>query len=513
MADIKSAQQLLKDVPKNDALKALAEITDWIESVRDDAHFNLDQRLEILSFLDESARPHMRKLVYDYFSTLALSQFQENRTWMALNEFFAQIEQAYFRVLTGYCKGDKGSSAIKSSLPLVSARGIHAVMGRLKFAVARYTQVDQETWQHLAEYYAHAETQNYLNEPILLYPGLAPTTSTRNEFVGLLMWYAAGAGTFSPQNMHLAERLAAHFCRRFKVETYLASDSLFYFDLSHPSHLTRVMPETTPLAGMRFLSAGDVAPQIDTLLKVLVKNIVPDEINFGGVYQASSVRDVARHLATYWAAPMPMRRNVRRPIKVDMNVAHGFANVVRLADPAAGDKTGMLPAYPIGGADNVSAGMTWAVEDISATGFRCVLQTKNAEGVKIGSLIGIRPENVGHKGVGIVRRLSRDNQNNLHVGVEMLGKQVENVVLRAQGRSLMGAGQTALWLIKPDDHTGEVCLLMNPDTFSINTSLHTQFDEKNYLLIPLALLEKGVDYDLARYRKVEEDINWAAESY
>ena len=54
---------------------------------------------------------------------------------------------------------------------------------------------------------------------------------------------------------------------------------------------------------------------------------------------------------------------------------------------------------------------------------------------------------------------------------------------------------------------------MNPDTFSMNASLNTLFDGKRYLLIPLALLEKGADYDLARYRKVEEDVNSVAESY
>ena len=497
MADLKSAQQLLKDVPRNDALKALMEITDWIESVSDNADFNLDQRLDVLSLLDESARPHMRKLVFDYFSTLTLSQFQENRAWMALNEFFTQIEQAYFKVLAGYCKGDKGGSTIKSSLPLVTARGIYAVMGRLKFAAARYAQVDPAIWQHLAEFYYHAEAQQYLHESVRLYSGAAQTTSVRDRFVSLLMWYAPGSSTFSPQNMHIAERLATHFCRHFRVETQLVSDSLFCFDLKQPAQLMRVMPETAALPSVRFLSAGDVVPHIEALLKTLEKNIVPDEINLGGVYAASAVRDVARHLAIYWSAPPPMRRNVRRPIKVNMNVAHGFANVVEHALTEQGN----------------TASMTWAVEDISATGFRCVLPAKGADGVKIGSLIGIRPENVGHRGAGIVRRLGRDGQNNLHVGVEILGKRVENVLLRAHGRTAVGGGQAALWLVKPEDESGEICLLMNPDTFSMNVSLNTQFEGKRYLLIPLSLLEKGVDYDLARYRKVEEDADTAGEAY
>ena len=168
MADLKSAQELLKDLPRSDAIKALTEITDWIESVREYADFNLDQRFDVLNLLDETARPYMRKLVYEYFSTLSMPKFQENRTWMVLNEFFTQIEQAYFKILIGYRNGEKGNSAVKPLLPMITARGIYAVMGRLKFAAARYAQAEQILWDHLAEFYSHAESQQYLNESVQL---------------------------------------------------------------------------------------------------------------------------------------------------------------------------------------------------------------------------------------------------------------------------------------------------------------------------------------------------------
>ena len=47
---------------------------------------------------------------------------------------------------------------------------------------------------------------------------------------------------------------------------------------------------------------------------------------------------------------------------------------------------------------------------------------------------------------------------------------------------------------------------MSPGAFSDSRSLHVKLDGRSYLLMPLALLEKGEDYDLARYRKIEEDI-------
>lgn len=501
MADLKSAQKLLQDVPRNDALKALQEITDWIESVRDNAHFHVDQLLDVLSLLDEAARPHMRKLMHEYFSAQAQSKFQENRTWMVLNAFFTQNELTYFKVLTAYRNGDKGSSAVKSSLALIAARGIYAAMGRLKITAARYEQVDVAVWEHMLEFYSHAEVHQYLNQPVKLYATQTQETSVRNIFASVLMWYASGSTTLRPLHMHLAERLAAHFCRRFMVDAQITSNSLICFNLALPGLPLRVTADTKPHPGMRFIGVGDVRPQLEALLKQLEKNIVPQDINFGGVYDADVLKVATRHLLSYWGAPPPMRRQARRQVKLNMSVALGFDRIL--------EQGAIDPGFDYQFASTNDSGFisTWEVEDISATGFRCVLPAKNAEGVRIGSLVGIKPENVGHNGVGIVRRLSRDGQNILHVGVEILSKQVEKILLRAHGSSMSGGEQTAIWVRKPGDEVGEVFLLMNPHAFSMSRSLNTQFEGKGCLLIPLALQERGGDYDLARYRKVEEDSN------
>ena len=84
MADIKSAQALLEDLPKSDALKALQELTTWVEPVREQAEFRLDHQLVVLRLIDETTRPFERKLMREYFASNTLPAFQENRLWMAL---------------------------------------------------------------------------------------------------------------------------------------------------------------------------------------------------------------------------------------------------------------------------------------------------------------------------------------------------------------------------------------------------------------------------------------------
>ena len=46
---------------------------------------------------------------------------------------------------------------------------------------------------------------------------------------------------------------------------------------------------------------------------------------------------------------------------------------------------------------------------------------------------------------------------------------------------------------------------MSSDTFFGDHGLHVKVADKNYLLMPLKLVERGADYDLVRFRKVEED--------
>lgn len=497
MADPKSAQQLLDELPKNDALKTLQELTTWIESVREDEKFRLDNRFEALRLLDETARLFERKLARELYASATLSRFQENRLWTALNDFYTQVSQAYGAVLASCRNGDKGSAALRLLQPLIAARAIHALRGRLKCAAMRYAQAEPELWGLLAAAYSSAELENYLDEPIALYPASGANSSVRCEFTSVLLWWVSGTGTLKQQQMHLAERVIAHMCRNYTVQAQLHVGTLLTFDIVQPRPPVRFTGDATVHPSLRFVGLGQVQAQLDAINKTLDKGIVPEDINLGGTYEAEVVQQVTRHLAAVWSMPPPMRRTARRRISVNLDVAGGFASMVEQTDVGL----------------NFSGTESWEVEEISANGFRCVLPPAKADAVKIGLLVGIKPEKVERWGAGIVRRLGRDGENNLHVGVETLSNQLQGVALRESNRAGADDDQLALWLVRGEDDAGEAFLLMKPDTFSINRSLHMHVSGRQYLLMPLALVEKGEDYDFARYRKIEQDTSSEEEAY
>ena len=492
MADIKSAQALLNGLPKNDAYKSLMELSEWIESVAGNTDFKPDHQFAVLRLLDETAQPYARKLARDYFTPQELNKFQENRLWLVLDNFYRHTARAYCAVFNRYCGGDKGAGAIKAQLPLLAARAVYAMTGQLKYICAHYGPADNMVWGNLAQLYKHAEQQQYLNTPLALYSGVAGDTTVKGELGRLLGWYGCGVNTLKPLYMHLTERIAGQYCSDIKIGAQQDANSRFGFDLDRPAAPIQYKTDAAVQPSMRFVGMAEMQPKLAALIKTLEKGTVPESLNLGGPYDAEPVREAAQYLLNYLTAP-PSRRSARRGIKVDLNVVNGFARMIERTDITL-NFSAEQPAH-------------WGVEDISASGFRTVLPAQGTDGIRIGSLLGVQPDGVPHWGAAVVRRLMRDDANRLHVGAEMLANQITGVALsQSGGGGGFEDGQPALWLIaKTGESSGKAQLLMKAGAFSAHRSWQTRLNGKSYLLIPGSLQEKGLDYDLANFRIIEQE--------
>jgi hypothetical protein len=492
LADIKSAQALLENLPKNDAYKSLMELTDLIESVSEHTDFKLDHQFAVLRLLDEAAQPYARKLSREYFTPFEVNKFQENRLWLVLGNFSRQTANAHYTVFNRYCNAEKGSNTIKAQVPLLAARAVHAMIWQLKYICAHYGPVDSAIWANLTQLFKHAEQLQYLDAPVSLYPGMPGNTSVKCEVGRLLVWYDRGLLALSPLYMHLTERIVAYYCSTIGIHAQMGGQIRLSFDLNRPAEPARINMGATTHPAMRFISMPTMQARLEDLMKVLKKNIVPDDLNLGGSYEAAVVKVAVQYLLDYLIAP-PVRRNPRHTANVTLNVINGFDKVVERSNAGLQFNKGN-PAR-------------WLTDEISVGGFSSALPT-GSDSIGIGSLLGIQPEGVSHWGVAVVRRLLRDDANQLHAGAEILANHVAGVFLNQNG-SEPGDGQAALWLhAKHDELSGEAqLLLMKADTFSTNSSLKIQMDGKNYLLIPSGLQEKGLDYDLAKFKLIVQEVD------
>ena len=497
LANLKAAQKLLDDLPKVDSVSVLHEIGQWIEALFDPANeFKLDHQYAVLRILDEAAHPHLRKIIQGYFSAVPPSAFQENRLWGVMNEFLTYRELGYLDLIIGLKNGEKGGSSIKASIPLIIARGINAVCGRMECDAVKYHQADSQLWARLAVFYSFAESEGCLDEQLSLYAGPGANITVNRLFASTLVWYTSSAGTFKPLEFHIAKRLIAYLNSSFSVSSDYQPGSMLAFDITKPSSPVRIKEAGAMYPpGVRLVGIGASLSQLEGLTKTLEKNMVPEELNMGVAYNPEQVGEVIRRIMSYFKITFPLRRPARRKIKMNISVLSGFFNMVEqtnvdlnLNDPVS---------------DSLEVG------DISSNGISYVLPSGKTSNVQIGTLVGIQADRALHWGVGIVRRLQRDVNNNLYVGVQVLSNKVSSVMLQADDSA---AKYPALFLERPEDESGESWILMKPDTFSINQSPSMLQGDQSFLMLPLGLEEKGDDFDVARYRKMEHDTS-AEETY
>lgn len=510
LANLKSARKLLDNLPKDDASKLLLEISHWAEAATEPANeFKLSHQHALLRLLDETAHPYLAKVISEYFSVQPLNAFHSNRLWKALDEYCTRIGNAYLSVLRNFRDGIKKSTAIKPDVPLITARAMLAVAGRLKCAAWRYAAVEPQLWSNLAELYALAETQQYLEEPLSLYEDSTAKVSVQGVFAAALMWQACANGPLGPLQTHIAERLVMQLSEYFSIHGQYVPSSLLAFDLRRSNPPRRLDGEATVHSALRFIGVSEVPRHLNGLVRSLengsvpgsaIKNSGKPKINPGEAeiikeYGTAIVLEVARYLARCISATPPLRRNPRRRMSISIAVANGLSKLDELAG------TGSKSIFEIG--------ERWQTEDISANGFLCILPAGRVSKLKIGELIGLQPEKVERWGAGIVRRLGRDAQNNLLIGVEMLSNQVIGVTLHEDHEQRIAhvGEQRALYLNKFGDENEEAWLLMRPNTFSSKRSVKMTLGDRHYLLMPLELLRRGEDYDLARYRKMAPDIH------
>ena len=94
MADAKQAREIINELP-SDALKALDEITQLLESLRETRAYKVDRLYENIDLLDGAAKNHQRKIAQDYFATARQQKFQENRLWTLSYMFWKALSDAY----------------------------------------------------------------------------------------------------------------------------------------------------------------------------------------------------------------------------------------------------------------------------------------------------------------------------------------------------------------------------------------------------------------------------------
>jgi hypothetical protein len=148
---------------------------------------------------------------------------------------------------------------------------------------------------------------------------------------------------------------------------------------------------------------------------------------------------------------------------------------------------------------------SWVMENISECGFGAVIPEVAGDWVKVGTLLGLRPEGGKQWSVGVVRRLTRTPQLKVYVGIQTLVHEPVSVRLRPVGFKVsvwekvaeveVHEFVTAMLVPKSGNCLEETCLLLEPGSFQANRNYEmVAHGEKSRVRLTM-LLEQGDDFE------------------
>lgn len=486
MATIKEARDILEAVPANDPHKALEELAHWHESVRAAEGFKPEYRAQLVQMIDDGAQAHARRLAREYLST-RLSKFQEGRIRGAILQYWGQAVLAFGACLDLYAGGAKGADALKQIAPLLAARALRALAAQTKWLYVRYGPLDSALWAQAGKILLFAEARKFSKSKVTVYPGVPGESTPEEEFLRAVMLSVSSPDGLLPVEMELAERVIVHFSAHFDLAAERQPDAAYWVDLAAgvpPQRLARA-PQAAP--GVRYVSASRAAREIEQLIqRVKSANAVPSDLALGATYAPDVVIGVLEHLAMYWSPRLPERQATRHKVKSRLTVAHGFDGVLGMLEPSS--------------SLDFEAGATesWIVDNVSTGGFGAVVPEIKGDWLKIGCLLAMQPEGGNNWLIGVIRRFSRESQQQGMVGIQTLAKSAHVIPVRIAAVSDTGI------LLDPlaQSTRSETYVLLRAGAMIEGRNIETEVDGRNLLLLPAGVADTGDDYERWRFKQM-----------
>ncbi len=104
----------------------------------------------------------------------------------------------------------------------------------------------------------------------------------------------------------------------------------------------------------------------------------------------------------------------RRQTATRMTVLHGMAEILQTLDPTHSDELDFSSME--------STAESWIIENASDGGCGAIIPAAKSDWVRVGALIGVKSEVAQHWGIGLIRRVTRDEHQQRRVGVQLLAK-------------------------------------------------------------------------------------------
>jgi hypothetical protein len=445
MHNIEEAERLLTGL-SDDPLKALEEVAAWLTTLTQAAGFRLATRFAVMRLVDETGQPIERDVNRLYLTPGALTEFERLQLWKIALQFWERLEHAYRLCLHEIQHNPKLLRAHNEDLPQLTVRIARALANQIRLAHMRYMPVREPLRQSLYDLYGAAEQAGYDNQRVTAYPDDAMPTTARQELLRAMLLETARPDSMPQRHTDITARATARYASACLFEQKPKAGCNWAFDLALPRPPELAIVATSPQATARYFGAGAVIVKIEEVIKRLTSQPQDMEQRFGEEYTSQEKLDVMRRLTRYWGNQPPQPREKRSKITATIDVARGLAQAFRQIprapyrgwaelmiglDVKLKERLGIIvdPAA-------VNAPEKWKQFDGSLRGLAAAIPRAGESHVRIGALCSLQMGN-NTWWIGVVRRLFRNDDEQLNAGIELLAKAAATVLLRRVGHGGM----------------------------------------------------------------------------
>lgn len=484
ITNIKAATRWLEALPIGDAYKCQQAILGEIKRFNENSTQFTKDRLSVLMLLDEKSRDLQDTLVRQYLRNPRMSRLVESQLWHAVYGLFWEVARGYHSFVLHFSRA-AGKSSHEDLIPLITLRAIQSFGQLLKWRTIRYLPAGEKLWLRLHNLYRVAETEGFHRKRQHAYSDNSPECSCESAYTHTMMLALANSGSLYPKQLDLLDRWLCGWHEMLQLDAQLdTSTHNFVIDLS-ADHGPRRVRKPDAEKPLRFWATDELLFELNELHTALREGKAPAQLGLTETARTVESLELLDHLQHHWASleAREQRRAPRELIKRLVDVTHGFNSIVDQVKhtdaPAVTSPYGSGLNYDEVDDVQVYGFITdrtrervsqmqapvnhhspdverWVMHDESECGYGAVVESRDKDWLRVGALIGAKPHDTTTWQLGIVRRLSRLNDDTSSVGIETLSGTPVLVMLHdtttpgytVNGFDNSGAGlpHPALWL-------------------------------------------------------------------
>jgi hypothetical protein len=473
------------------SIAAVGELAAYLDSVKTADRLPPIRALDIIEFVQGTGNALVDQITAQFLARPRATKFEHDRVHSAVHAYYGQLVEGYRFCLAHYQIGAAGAARLKPHLPRIVCCALDACAAQAKWALFRRNAIGERLWREIAELYLFA-SEMHLVEALYTKADQLHCTPTQ-AFVAPLMLTVSAPDALVPLQIEFACQIIEQLRGQFHVSAGPDVQTFYRLDLTAHAPPRRLRSDQESSTNVVYFGPGSAAANLSERIAASPDQALLSKLGCNVEMSEDLAQATVRHLLRYWSSELPKRAEERHRHTEHVTVIHEFDEVVAGVG-------GLFLESPF-----VSNEEQWIVENASSNGFGACVPPSSGSWLSVGSLIGLQRNEGSSWGAGVVRRLASDTSGNRYVGIEMLSHggtavTITAAKLSANGSNIPAGGVVCVLLSAEGARSAEATLLMRPGLFSQSQEVLMRAYDHRYLLCPLHLVEKGEEFDLARYR-------------